>query len=272
MESGLTIAFVCLGKTHSTIESYKKFGDKYWDDALNNKSKIGYYFAYYYQQKYVYIHKIINILQPKERPKDMEWESTKQILCLSKKLKEFTWHEWITGIGFGAPFTPKYRQSNTNSWSYNEFQINYKMFNFINFKNIVENQTNHIDPPLMVKKDFDERSEHELESEVENSEDENEIISKHKDVINDYIKTQEAETLRILKEKKAKKMRKHIDQLREKRKANIKTEITKIMNEIKSLQTKVLNLNKFLESVDTGMHDDELIKEETDNMTSSILL
>jgi hypothetical protein len=55
MESGLTIAFVCLGKTHSTIESYKKFGDKYWDDALNNKSKIGYYFAYYYQQKYVYI-------------------------------------------------------------------------------------------------------------------------------------------------------------------------------------------------------------------------
>ena len=67
-------------------------------------------------------------------------------------------------------------------------------------------------------------------------------------------------------------MRKHIDQLREKRKANIKTEITKIMNEIKSLQTKVLNLNKFLESVDTGMHDDELIKEETDNMTSSILL
>jgi hypothetical protein len=75
-----------------------------------------------------------------------------------------------------------------------------------------------------------------------------------------------------LKEKKAKKMRKHIDQLREKRKANIKTEITKIMNEIKSLQTKVLNLNKFLESVDTGMHDDELIKEETDNMTSSILL
>jgi len=35
---------------------------------------------------------------------------------------------------------------------------------------------------------------------------------------------------------------------------------------------KVLNLNTLLESVDTGVCDDELIKSETDNMTSSILL
>jgi hypothetical protein len=153
MESGLTIAFVCLGKTHSTIESYKKFGDKYWDDALNNKSKIGYYFAYYYQQKYVYIHKIINILQPKERPKDMEWESTKQILCLSKKLKEFTWHEWITGIGFGSPYTPKYRMVNTNSWSCNELKNHrdFKKFDFINFINIMEKQPININTQLLVK-------------------------------------------------------------------------------------------------------------------------
>jgi len=144
MSSGLTIAFVCQGKDHSTITNHKKFGNKYWDDAQNNKSKIGYYFAFYFQKKYVYIHKIINILQPSERPIEMDWTSNKQILCLSKQLHAFTWSEWINGIGLGAPFTPNYRQTSTSSWSCFELQNHkkYHTFNFNNFKNtIIDTET-----------------------------------------------------------------------------------------------------------------------------------
>jgi len=150
MNTGLTIAFICNGKDHPTMINYKKFGNQYWDDSQNNNSKIGYYFAYYFQQKYVYIHKIINILQPIERPSEMDWSSDRQILCLSEQLKKFTWNEWITGIGLGSPYTPSYRMTQTGSWSYNELQnhAKYHQFQFINFKNAIEQQTTNIAPPL----------------------------------------------------------------------------------------------------------------------------
>ena len=140
MNTGLTIAFICHGKKHGTMVNYKKFGNHFWDDAINNQSKIGYYFAYYFQQKYVYIHKIVNILQPNERPREMEWSSNRQILCLSNRLKEFTWDEWTNHIGFGSPYTPHYRMTKTCSYSLCELQnhAKYKDFNFMQFINAVE--------------------------------------------------------------------------------------------------------------------------------------
>jgi hypothetical protein len=128
--TGITIAFICLGK-HVTVDCYNKFGKKYWDDTHDNKSKIGYYFIYYYQKKYVYIHKIINILPYTQRPPDMVWNSTRQILCLGPRLIEFDWNDWINHFGKGAPYTNNYRSTQTSSWSKEKL----KKFSF-NFENL----------------------------------------------------------------------------------------------------------------------------------------
>ena len=51
MHTGLTIAFICNGNEHPTVINYHKFGQKYWDDTRQTiGSKIGYYFAYYFQK------------------------------------------------------------------------------------------------------------------------------------------------------------------------------------------------------------------------------
>lgn len=113
--------------------NYNNFGHKYWDDTPTNSSQIGYYFAYYFRKKYVYIHKIIDILQPNERPADMNWTSMRQILCLSDVVKQFTWDEWIHGIGLGAPYTPNYRMCQTSSWSASDITAKYPQFNFAEF-------------------------------------------------------------------------------------------------------------------------------------------
>jgi hypothetical protein len=140
MDSGLTIAFICNKNNHPSYVCYNIFGNKYWDDTQYNNSKIGYYFAYYYRQEYVYVHKIINILKPDERPKIMSWNTDRQILCLSEQLKKFTWNEWTTKIGLHAPYTPKYYSTQTSSWSCNKLKEKFESFNFTNFKNIIEPQ------------------------------------------------------------------------------------------------------------------------------------
>jgi len=206
MNIGLTIAFICNGDTHPTFINYKLFGNKYWDDTRNNNSKIGYYFAYYFQQKYVYVHKIVNILQPSERPKDMQWDSNRQILCLSKQIKKFTWNEWISGLGDGAPYTPNYRMTQTGSWSYSELQNHkkYNTFNFINFKNIIDQQPaniaiNNVEPVIEKEEDDD--------MEV--------FMKKQQDEMDTLIKAKQAEIDRIMKLMEAKKIAKSVGLLRE---------------------------------------------------------
>jgi len=161
MNTGLTIAFICNGDKHPTVINYNLFGNKYWDDTHNNNSKIGYYFVYYFQQKFVYVHKIVNILQPIDRPSDMIWDSNRQILCLSKQIKKFTWNEWISGIGAGAPYTPNYRMTQTGSWSYSELQKKYNTFNFIYFKNTIDQQPaniaiNYVEDAIVEEENNDE--------------------------------------------------------------------------------------------------------------------
>ena len=245
MNTGLTIAFICNGDKHPTVINYKLFGNKYWDDTQNNKSKIGYYFAYYFQQKYVYIHKIINILQPSEQPSDMIWESNKnrQILCLSKQLKKFTWNEWITGIGIGTPYTPKYCMTQTGSWSYNELQnhVKYNTFNFINFKNVIDQQPaniaiNYVEDAIV--EEDDEEAELMREMEIER-------------------KAMEERMVKRLKEIKDKQ----IVGLREKKCDELKIQLSRYQDMIDELNVNQYKIEKEIKAIMIGDQDAELIKQ-----------
>ena len=250
MNAGLTIAFICNGDKHPTVINYKLFGNKYWDDTQNNKSKIGYYFAYYFQQKYVYIHKIINILQPSEQPSDMIWESNKnrQILCLSKQLKKFTWNEWITGIGIGTPYTPKYCMTQTGSWSYNELQnhVKYNTFNFINFKNVIDQQPaniaiNYVEDAIVedaIVEEDDEEAELMREMEIER-------------------KAMEERMVKRLKEIKDKQ----IVGLREKKCDELKIQLSRYQDMIDELNVNQYKIEKEIKAIMIGDQDAELIKQ-----------
>lgn len=255
MNTGLTIAFICNGDEHPTFINYKRFGNKYWDDTKNNKSKIGYYFAYYFQKKYVYIHKIINILQQTEKPSDMIWESNRQILCLSKQIKQFTWNEWISGLGAGAPYTPNYRMTQTVSWSYSELQNHkkYNMFNFINFKNIIGQQPANIAinnvEDIIVEEDDDD-----IEA----------YMKKQQEKMEAYIKAKQAETDRIMKLMEAKKIAKSVGLLREQARDALLRDKQREAEEIAKRQANMALIDAEIEATMRGDFDAELIKEKTD--------
>jgi hypothetical protein len=268
MNTGLTIAFICNGNDHPTIINYKKFGNQFWDDTQNNNSKIGYYFAYYFQQKCVYIHKIINILQPSERPSSMIWASNRQILCLSKQLKKFTWNEWITGIGIGAPYTPNYRMTQTGSWSYNELQNHkkYNTFNFINFKNVIENQPTTITTPLPI---YEEKYEYEDAVEEEDeSDDEEEIIAKQKAEMEAFIKTKQFEMERLITEKRIRKMKANPQPLRDEAIDKITIRIKERQQQIDALRSEQYKDEQEIYTISQGGRDEELIT----NVTKQIKL
>jgi len=242
MNTGLTIAFICNGDKHPTVINYKLFGNKYWDDTQNNKSKIGYYFAYYFQQKYVYIHKIINILQPSEQPSDMIWESNnRQTLCLSKQIKKFTWNEWITGLGAGAPYTPNYRMTQTGSWSYSELQKKYNMFNFINLKNIIDQQPaniaiNYVEDAIV--EEDDEEVELMREMEIERKAMEERMVKRLKDIKD-----------------------KQIVGLREKKCDELKIQLSRYQDMIDELNVNQYKIEKEIKAIMIGDQDAELIKQ-----------
>ena len=243
MNTGLTIAFICNGDEHPTFINYKRFGNKYWDDAQNNKSKIGYYFAYYFQKKYVYIHKIINILQQTEKPSDMIWESTRQILCLSKQIKQFTWNEWISGLGADAPYTPNYRMTKTASWSYSELQNHkkYNMFNFINFKNIIDQQPaniaiNYVEDAIV--EEDEEEAELMREMEIERKAMEERMVKRLKDIKD-----------------------KQIVGLREKKCHELKIQLSRYQDMIDELNVNQYKIEKEIKAIMIGDQDAELIKQ-----------
>lgn len=280
--SGLTIAFICMGKSHPTVKNYKKFGNQYWDDTPNSntKSKIGYYFIYYFQMKYVYVHKIINILPPSERPIEMEWGSDRQILCLSNKLKEFTWEEWTIGIGFGAPYTPKYCSTQTTAWSFNELQNHpkFQKFNLQNFKNIMENEhISLVEEADLVSDEYEEDEDESVENEkdVENEEDIDEEINiflkKQKEKMEALVKAEQEETIRIMKQMTAKKLYKDIKSLQAETISVIELENTDILKQIQILQNQLTINNSEIEKINRGDKNDELIKSKVDIINFSII-
>lgn len=163
--SGLVIAVICRKEGHPTIINFNKFGDKYWDDSNKiHKAKRGYYFAYYYKKEFVYIHRIEEIISYDKRPIELKnWTSGNATLCLGTRLKTFTWKEWTTTIGFGAPYTPTYSQLPTTVWPYYELEDKFQEFNFdIFYKNIEQNE----------KRDALVREKKRLMAELEKIEDE----------------------------------------------------------------------------------------------------
>ncbi len=132
---GLTIAFICSGLNHPTVQNYHLFGSQFWDDCKSNKSKKGYYFAYYFQKKFVRIHRIVDLFTPDQKPVEMrDWNTTRQILGLTPPLKQFTWDEWIHGIGKGSPYATDYHSTQTGSWSIHELHTTFPTFDFERFK------------------------------------------------------------------------------------------------------------------------------------------
>lgn len=258
MNSGLTVAFICSGKNHDTVENYKNFGKKYWDDTQRNNSKIGYYFAYYVQQKYVYIHKIIDILPPNKRPAEMNWTSNRQILCLSNQLKTYTWNEWINGIGFGAPYTPNYRMTQTCSYSYNEMlaHVKYCAFKFLDFKNIIEPQPISGNVQLIVKDEEEEEEEYDDEEEEEEKDEEVlfEIERKRRQAL------QDEEDMKKLKEIRERKMRANIQPLRDEVLEVIQVRMAGRLKQIEELQTLQDADENEIETIKQGGKDEELIK------------
>jgi hypothetical protein len=252
MNSGLTIAFICSGKKHDTVENYKNFGKKYWDDTHRNNSKIGYYFAYYFQQKYVYIHKIIDILPPNKRPADMNWTSNRQILCLSNQLKTYTWNEWINGIGFGAPYTPNYRMTQTCSYSYNEMlsHVKYCAFKFLDFKNIIENQTITNNVQLIIKDDEEEEYD-------EDDDDEEVILMREMEAERNALLLIQEKKLKEIKERK---MRANIQPLRDEVLEVIQIRMEERLKQIKTLQTLQDADENEIATIKQGGKDEELIK------------
>jgi len=275
--SGLTIAFICMGKSHPTVKNYKKFGNQYWDDTpnSNSKSKIGYYFIYYFQMKYVYVHKIINILQPSERPIEMEWGADRQILCLSDKLKEFTWEEWTTGVGFGAPYTPKYCSTQTTAWSLNELQNHpkFQKFNLLYFKKIVENETMSLVEETSLVSDEYEEDESDVEEHEEEDIDEeiNTFLKKQKEKMEALVKAEQEETIRIMKQMTAKKLYKDIKSLQAETISVIEAENVEILRQIETLQNQLAINNSEIEKINRGEKNDELIKAKTDIINLSII-
>jgi hypothetical protein len=276
MNTGLTIAFICNGDTHPTTINYKKFGNHYWDDTQNNNSKIGYYFAYYFQQKYVYIHKIINILQPNERPSSMIWESNRQILCLSKQLKKFTWNEWITGIGLGSPYTPTYRMTQTGSWSCSDLQNHqkYHTFNFINFQNIIEQQPEQ-QPVNITTISSSDNAVNDMEDDIDDDEIlfQKERKRKAEERMAQLKRLQDAEDEednKRLQAIKAKKIAKNVVSLREIKRDELLIERSYYQDIIDEANVKLYKMDEEIRAIMRGERDTELIKQKTDNIKLNI--
>ena len=67
-----------------------------WSDGKHNNSKIGNYFAFYFHNKEIIFHKILDIKTPEN--KYLNWnyndEQSRNILILSQPLHKIKWNVW----------------------------------------------------------------------------------------------------------------------------------------------------------------------------------
>jgi hypothetical protein len=182
----------------------------------------------------------------------MQWDSNRQILCLSKQIKKFTWNEWISGLGAGAPYTPNYRMTQTGSWSYSELQNHkkYNMFNFINFKNIIDQQPANI-------------AINNVEAVIEKEEDDDmeAYMKKQQDEMDSLIKAKQAEIDRIMKLMEAKKIAKSVGLLREQARDAILRDNERIQATIDKLKADIAVNNTEIEATMRGEFDADPIKQ-----------
>jgi hypothetical protein len=173
----------------------------------------------------------------------MQWDSNRQILCLSKQIKKFTWNEWISGLGAGAPYTPNYRMTQTGSWSYSELQNHkkYNMFNFINFKNIIDQQPANIAINIVeaaIVEEYYEEAELMREMEIERKAMEERMVKRLKDIKD-----------------------KQIVGLREKRCDELKIHLSRYQDMIDELNINQYKIEKEIKAIMIGDQDTELIKQ-----------
>ncbi len=230
MNQGLTVTCISRDKNHSTRVSFNKFGDRYWTDCVSNKSKPGYYFAFYDKKDKkdkkdeVYIHQIHTILSPAEQPADMDWTpiepNKKNILCFGKRLMTIPWEEWKTGIGKGAPYAvDKYGINQTTTC---------QGFDCTRF--IIPNNKSC------------------AESAVEEDDEEALIV---------------AEMTKRLKEAKAKKQLKHVEALIAQQVDSLNRDIQTEIDQIEIHRNKILELDTKIEAVKRGDYNAELIRQAT---------
>jgi hypothetical protein len=263
MNIGITVAHIPKNKNkskHTAVENYEKFGNKYWDDGKGNNSKVGYYFVYYFQKKMVYVHKIIKeINEPDNKPPLMkDWDTKNKILCLGPLLKEFTWEEWKSNIGYGAPYTldktgnirkgkTERGQANTCGWSLEQLR-QYNKFNFDKFKNTIENDNVSVLSELPI-----------------------EIPSVQEETIVDETEEQELERRinEIRKQKRTKELKQNIVAIRENERARIETRIESFRRQRDELISRLERLDKQIEEKEqerddimNGKYDNILIDNE----------
>lgn len=268
MNSGLTITCISPDKKKTTFQSFQKFGNKYWDDTDTNKSQIGYYFAYYFQKKNVYLHKIINILLPSERPSDMDWSSERNILCLGPRLKIFTWEEWINGIGFGAPYTPNYGLNKTCSNSYNELRKSYSNFNFNALIKLLSfpTESNEVKPGIIEKPIILVIKDNTNVIIEEVADDEEEI---KREMEKRILEIKEEGEIK-LKNARKQKIRNNITSFREERIHQLENENTEIEQKISELKAlSAINVKK-IRDIMTGKYDEEIVSVESEQTNSCL--
>lgn len=235
MNQGLTVTCISANKNSSTRISFNKFGDRYWTDCAGNKSKPGYYFAFYDEKDKVYIHQIHAILSPAEQPADMDWKpndpekpNKKNILCFGKRLMTIPWEEWKNGIGKGAPYTVgNYRMNQTTTYQ------GFDCTRFIYAESVV------------------------IAPEPEEEDEEALIMRRRKErqVI------QDAEDEQLIKIARAKKMRKDITPLRDEKLAINAVKKTDIMKKIKALEAEWTKIDEEDAVIKSGGMDEELIRQ-----------
>ena len=171
------------------------------------------------------------------------------------QIKQFTWNEWISGLGADAPYTPNYRMTHTVSWSYSELQNHkkYNMFNFINFKNMIDQQPaniaiNNIEYTIVEEEDDD------IEA----------YMKKQQDEMDAILKALQAETDRVMKMMEAKKIAKSVDLLRQQARDALLRDKQREAEEIAKRQANMALIDAEIEATMRGDFDAELIKEKTD--------
>jgi len=86
-------------KNHISVNYYNELASKNiwrWSDGKHNNSKIGNYFAFYFHNKKLIFHKIIDIKGPEYKFFDWNYSAgqSKNILILSQPLFTIKWDEW----------------------------------------------------------------------------------------------------------------------------------------------------------------------------------
>jgi hypothetical protein len=100
MSSKFEITFTPISVSDSTKASvihYNELVDRNiwkWSDSHINKSKVGDFLAFYFHNRKLVFHKIIDIKGPEYRLSS--WDiTTRNVLILSPPLYEITWNEWV---------------------------------------------------------------------------------------------------------------------------------------------------------------------------------